>query len=153
LICCLENNNNHTKTGGYSSIVADEQVQALLVHGVGLNEEQCDKVADLICAGESIGPVLNAAKFGEESASGDASTNTRNRTSTSEKGERKMDLLSEDVDREARSLQDSASKRIDIWNGWLVRCDKEGFGEKGKQRKFGWFSNKQKKKVMSFARF
>ena len=112
-------------SGGYTTLAVDDYLQSLLFHATGLNEEQCDKVADLICAGESISSLLASVKFEDDSSSSDSS-DARNRSTMAEKGERKMDMLADDVDREARSLQESASKRIDVWNSWLTRCEKEG---------------------------
>jgi alpha-tubulin suppressor-like RCC1 family protein len=106
----------------YNTIAPDETLQALLANAQGLDEEMCDKVADAICAGEPIGQLLASLEAKRErSGSGTAPTEDK-------VDDGKMDALAEALDKEAQSLRDlsNPNKRLEVWNAWLARVDKEG---------------------------
>ncbi len=107
----------------YNAFSTDDGVQGMLVNATGLDEETCDKVADLICAGESIASLLASAE-----AKRDVSVDSESGQGSNDKGDNKLDAMVEALDKEAALLRDpvSANQRFEIWNGWLSRIEKEG---------------------------
>jgi alpha-tubulin suppressor-like RCC1 family protein len=106
----------------YNSFAPDETLQALLANAQGLDEELCDKVADAICAGEPIGQLL-ASLEAKRDRSGSGAVPTEDKVN-----EGKLDALAEALDKEAQSLRDMSNpnKRLEVWNAWLSRVEKEG---------------------------
>lgn len=127
----------------YGSFSNDETLQTLLVGSKGLDEETCDKIADAICNGEAIGPLLSSleANTTRSSSLGSAQAPAVGGTTASGgTGPRKgsagsgsassvssdkdnTDALIGALDKEARFTVD---KRLEVWNSWLSRLEKEG---------------------------
>ena len=130
----------------YNNIEPDEQLMGVLISCKGLGEEDCDRIADAICAGEDLQPLLarkskttdstpSEAKAEKTEQQGeDAEKNESNEraddgddnSGVGEEGKRESDMtvMLNELNEQSRKMTEE--NRMEIWKAWLERLESDG---------------------------